>query len=68
MKETLISKNDTYGGCYIDDNGNLNIWYTNNLKEYKNTMSNDVKESQSIVYRKAEYTFAELESVSNKLF
>lgn len=67
VKETLISKNDTYGGCYIDDNGNLNIWYTDNIKEYKNVLGNCVKESQSIVYRKADYTYSKLESISNKL-
>lgn len=68
VKDELLTKNNTYGGCYIDDNGNLNVWYTEGIKEYKNLIADDVKQNQSIIYRKASYTYDELEATNNLLF
>lgn len=68
LKDTFRSKEDTYGGSYIDDNGNLNVWYVNNLKEYKNTLSTATNNVQPIIFRKADYSYAQLQDINDKLF
>lgn len=68
VKDEFLTNDDTYGGCYIDDNGNLNVWYTEGIKEYKNLLAEDVKQSQSIIYRKASFTYDELEAANDLLF
>lgn len=67
LKDTFRSNEDTYGGSYIDDNGNLNVWYVNNLKEYKNTLSVKTNNDQTIIYRKADYSYAQLQVITDKL-
>lgn len=68
VKKSLNAKKDTYGGCYIDDSGNLNIWYLDNLKEYKTAIANELETEQSVVYRKAEYSYAELQKINDRLY
>ncbi|MDE6888083.1 MAG: S1 family peptidase [Eubacterium sp.] len=68
VKESLNEKEDTYGGCYIDDSGNLNIWYVDNLKEYKTAIACEIETEQPVVYRKADYSYAELQNVNDRLY
>lgn len=56
----------SYGGMYLDDNGNLNILTTNN--EQTSEIVNECKYAdQSVIFRNAKYSRKEIEDVYNSL-
>lgn len=83
VKDELSSDKETYGGVYIDDNGNLNIMIVNPpqdtlspenaqtdaklISDYQSIIAEQKTEEQSIIYHLVPYTLEHLETVQDNL-
>ena len=83
VKDELSEDKETYGGVYIDDNGDLNIMIVNSspvelqetasaennryVKDYQNIVADQRSEDQNIVYHLVNYSLDYLKSVQNTL-
>jgi hypothetical protein len=73
VEDQLLGEKDSFGGAYLDDNGNLNIMVVDesnvskSIRDYQNMINKHKSERQTVIYRTVSYSLDTMQKIIDNL-